>query len=512
MKFSRSTIVLVVIFSLVAITAFAILLWVTTNGIGISPDSIIYIETAENLLLGKGFVSVGEPMTHFPPGYPIILAGSGIFNPDLNIAARWLHTFLYAVNVILFGLSIFVSTRRNLVAMVLGFLVFFSSASVLRVHARAWSESPFLTFSLILFLMLGLYIQRKKWQYLLIASLALGFAMATRYVGITLAPAVVICLLFCNKETLKKKTKEVLAVLVIASLPMITWILRNLLITESAANRDFIFHPFSMKNIVTLVNTIHGFFLPQFDEGWFNGIELGLIVILFSYMVVQIIKGSASSKNLASENKFRVMFGYVFSITYIAVLLLSITFIDAYTPLDERILLPVFLFMSISIIATVFQFAALKQRQYVWLIFVVCTLFMVRINLNPIIQTAKKLHTEGLGLSTVAWNESPTMEFLQSLPPEVVVYSEADDVIRFRTDIEAKSLPQIYSPVTLVENEDYIQNLTTMCEDIQNNNALIVFFNLMNRKYYPTPDEFVEFCDVPVFHTTEDGIIFGNLQ
>jgi hypothetical protein len=56
-----------------AIAASVILLWGTgIYGIGISPDSTIYIDVAKNLLAGNGFVAFSEPMTLFPPAYPII--------------------------------------------------------------------------------------------------------------------------------------------------------------------------------------------------------------------------------------------------------------------------------------------------------------------------------------------------------------------------------------------------------------------------------------------------------
>ena len=54
---NKSNIFTILIFFLASIVAFALLLWATgTYGIGISPDSTIYIDTAKNLLSGNGFV------------------------------------------------------------------------------------------------------------------------------------------------------------------------------------------------------------------------------------------------------------------------------------------------------------------------------------------------------------------------------------------------------------------------------------------------------------------------
>jgi hypothetical protein len=64
-----------------------LMLWITTYGLGISPDSMVYMETAKSILAGHGFFTGGldvvntrrgTPMTHFPPAYPLLLAGAGL--------------------------------------------------------------------------------------------------------------------------------------------------------------------------------------------------------------------------------------------------------------------------------------------------------------------------------------------------------------------------------------------------------------------------------------------------
>ena len=83
-----------------AITAIVFFtVYVSTNkGIGISVDSVAYLKYSDAILdWSKADFITG----HWPPLYPLVLALASIpFDLSLE-AARWLHSFLYAANVIL---------------------------------------------------------------------------------------------------------------------------------------------------------------------------------------------------------------------------------------------------------------------------------------------------------------------------------------------------------------------------------------------------------------------------
>ena len=55
-----------------------------TYGIGLATDTIYYIDTARNILAGNGFAMTwGGDYVHWPPLYPMLLAGAGLslFDP-----------------------------------------------------------------------------------------------------------------------------------------------------------------------------------------------------------------------------------------------------------------------------------------------------------------------------------------------------------------------------------------------------------------------------------------------
>ena len=290
MKKSRTTIIFIFILILAFITAIVIHLWVTENGEGINPDSVSYIASANNILKGNGLFTRGVS-SHFPPIYPIILTIIGFFNSNIVDSARWLHAILFATNAILFGATIYLGTRRNLIAVVFGLLIFFSSKAVLSTHSYALSESPFLMFSLIAFLLLAFFISSQKWIFLILSAISLGFALATRYVGIALLPPAVIVLFLFIKRPVKYKVKTVISMVILALTPISIWIIRNLLITNSATNRKILFHPRSISSMGrAFVDVFHNFILPDSGSKYFKTFELILISVILIYMFFVLYK------------------------------------------------------------------------------------------------------------------------------------------------------------------------------------------------------------------------------
>src|SRR5262245_56891711 len=59
----------------------ALLAWSMPDGPGLSPDSLKYLLLADSLAERRGFALLGVPASHFPPGYPALLALAGATDP-----------------------------------------------------------------------------------------------------------------------------------------------------------------------------------------------------------------------------------------------------------------------------------------------------------------------------------------------------------------------------------------------------------------------------------------------
>ena len=148
--------------AILALIGIVILSLITRWGIGISPDSTIYIGSARNLLNGHGLsVMSGDgqaiPLTHYPPLFPIllsILGKSGIVLPEV---ARWLNVCLFGANILLVGLVINRYTHGSIWVPAFGSFLMLTSVHMLHIHAMAWSEPMFIFFGILGLFLLDIY-------------------------------------------------------------------------------------------------------------------------------------------------------------------------------------------------------------------------------------------------------------------------------------------------------------------------------------------------------------------
>ena len=510
MKRKTEILLICLICAMAVAVSFIVLPHVTVNGIGLTPDSTIYITAAKSLLEGNGLYVGASPMTHYPPVYSFLLVGSGLFNKDIQSAARWLHAILYGVNAILVMLCIYTGTHRNLAAMAAGGLLYFSSSAVLTAHSYALSEPPFIFFTLLAFLLLSIYFGSDKPVHLILASLTLGLGIGTRYVGIALLPPLIISLLLFGQKPLRKKILTSIWSTALAILPITAWAIRNLILTRSAANRVLVFHPIDLNRIKSMIDTFHNFILPSFEKRWINALEIGLLGLGMVFLLVVLFRKRSNFTEENLNNRAFIAFGIVFSISYILVLFLSISFLDAGTSLDERILLPVFLAMIIAIFATVDLYAVTLRKPAAVLILLLFVAFIIRINTPIMIKNAERMRSNGIGFNTVFWNESPTLSEVSDLPVDAKIYSNGFDVIRIKTGRESLPLPYKYNSASTLHNPDYSAELLAMCREVNEGGALIVYVDEVNwRGYFADEKELIESCDPPLLIDTPDGAIYG---
>ncbi|GAI92915.1 unnamed protein product [marine sediment metagenome] len=113
----RDQLKLLVLIVFSGVCASVLMLWITSIGPGVSPDSTVYLGVARSLLSGDGLVAAGKPLTHYPPGYPLSLALAGrLLGADLLQTQRLFGAFLFGVNTVLFGIAVALCTDCSLLA------------------------------------------------------------------------------------------------------------------------------------------------------------------------------------------------------------------------------------------------------------------------------------------------------------------------------------------------------------------------------------------------------------
>jgi hypothetical protein len=115
------------------------ILFGTSSGIGTTPDAVVYIGAARNMIVDKGLsIPFGEvinaPMTHHAPFYPFILGIIGKISVDPLIVARWFNAFMFGCLILIIGLFIYKFTKPSIFPSFLGSLIVLSAYPLLLIH------------------------------------------------------------------------------------------------------------------------------------------------------------------------------------------------------------------------------------------------------------------------------------------------------------------------------------------------------------------------------------------
>lgn len=172
----------------------ATVLLASRRGPGISPDSITYVVAARSFAeSGTLWTLKDEPLTLFPPGYPLLLGAFQWAGIDAVDAAVALNAGLVALTVLLTHLLGRVALGSSAPALVAAALVAVGGTTV-QVYAMLWSEPLFAVLSLVVLWLLTRACVRRgisAWQVLLVGALV-SMATLVRYVGVTLIPVAVL--------------------------------------------------------------------------------------------------------------------------------------------------------------------------------------------------------------------------------------------------------------------------------------------------------------------------------
>ncbi len=505
----RTPVVVVII--LLGVCASVVLYQITAQGPGVSSDSTVYIEAARNILTGTGLFVDDQPMTHYPPVFPLLLAGIGSFTGnDLLLAARLLSALFFGLNLVLVALAVYICTRHDMLATSLVIPIMLLSAPVLSIHSMAWSEAPFIAFSMAGFILLSQHVADPNPKHLVLASLMAGFAAATRYIGIIIFPVSVLALLVLSHKSVKYKIGDIILFLGVACPPLVSWLIRNILVAQTATNRQFAFHPFGLDHINNLIVQMYNFVIPIPIPRWVKALQVGLVGMLF-VLAIGLLYQKTDIKQ--SKLSIRIILPAIFtlySVLYISFLFLSISFFDAHTSVNHRLLLPVFLALLIVFTSVAKGFAKAYHQKWVWYGYALFVLFSVSINVVQAVPTAVSIHHEGTGYTARYWRESATLAVLARVPETMRIYSNGRDVIRFHTQKKAYTIPKKVFPGTCKENENYQEEMSQMIEECEKGKAIIVYFDRITWRWtLPSKEEIESQSNILLANVVDDGVIYG---
>lgn len=488
--------------------------WLATRfGIGINPDSTVYIDAARNFLNGHGLVVLTgrgdiKPLTHYPPLYPAILAlltRAGVLLGGLSIetVARLLNSVLFGANVLLVGIAIRSYARDSYWLPILGALLTLTAPDIAAIHTFALTEGLFIFLGLSGLVSLSRFIETERRAWLTASGAVIALAFLTRYVGATLVFTGVLVLLFVNGGTLRRRCFDALSFGLIACAPMALWAIRNMRAGLGMSDREFVFHPVGLRQIAAGLSTVSSWLLLGKVRTDYRAIFFVVEVAAASMFVIYLLRSSRANPRVNKDqpdeaaadeagtlrkrrgsSRLPAIF-LIFIVSYVAFLIFTASFVDADTVLDGRALVPVHVAAIVLVSCLAWRlFEPFKQRRQIQIAFVALAIILLGSYSIRGARWLMQARRDGQGYASRAWKESETIAHIKNLPAGVPIYSNGYDAIYYLTQRPAIYLPEKVKHSTGRENENYDAEVESMGKALQERSGLLVYFNTFPERWF----------------------------
>ena len=477
---------------LIAVIGILFIFQATPEGAGLSDDSIAYVAGARSLVAGEGYreawLASNQPVTHFPPAFPAVLAFFGFLGIDPLNAARWVNALLFGANAALLGILAWRMTPSLTAGLVLAGL-FILSADMLQVHTMAMSEPLFIFLTLLSLWMFDLYFERAQHWWLGACATIVGMTYLTRYSGLALMATFVAALLILHKGWKKKLTTS--AMFVAGTLPWIFgWSIRNKLVAENATNRTFAWHPLTSENLHIGLRTVSEALIPV--EAWRQEvfkqpliIEAAIVFILGTVLVWLAVKAwrylfsplpvedrEAYRRGGLGVREVISFTAGLFLFAYLASTISSMLMFDAATKFRLRILAP--MYVSLLILLVYFGVWLRSKNR---LLVIILTFIFLGFSAYRQANTISFWSRGGIGYASFQWYDSKAMDYLSELPANVGIYTDEPAAVYLYTGRGNYVLPSRVDSATLLARQGFEENLEFMKNEILEGKAVLAIFD-----------------------------------
>jgi hypothetical protein len=371
------------------------------------------------------------------------------------------------------------------------------------------TEPAFVLFYLLGFLFLARHLHGGVRGYLLLGATATSLAFLTRYVGAVVVGIAILGILTLGRRSPRTRVSAAGIFAAITCLPMCLWVLRNVIVSGTAANRTLALHPVGEDQIRQFGATLATWLLPELVRSFRLGIATATCLAMVLGAAVLLIKRRGSLTWTGCQVPSLLALHGAFIPAYLGFVVISISLFDAHTPLDHRILLPVYLsgFIIFLYGMTWFLLQIHDFRRNL-----LCLLLLPFFILHSFRGVSLLVggYTVGYGYTSKAWRSSPILAAVRQLPGDIPIYTNGPDVIYIHSGRNANWVP--YS-VRLTENrpnEDFSRDLSSMIADVESNHGVIVFFDKITWRWYLVQeDQLLRKYALQIAKAADDGRIYA---
>lgn len=434
----------------VLLGAFLLLHATSRYGVGVSRDSVSYLNAAHNLAF-SGILATDilpgspRPLTIWPALYPALLSTLHFTGAQLLQSTRLLNALLFAAYVILMQLVVLRATRGAIYVTFAAGLFVALSYSTLHIYARVWSETLFLTLLLGGMLFLGHYLQRPGWPTLIVSGLLFALAWLTRYIGVTLLVTGNIAILVMCERRFRRKALDAMTFSATMLVPMSLLLARNWLVADSTVSRLVKIQSVGSTWWGQGFDAISAWLIPADSPTSFQTAAIAIVLISVVTSAVLVLQDRLLNQEVMTNKRREWVYPatmLLFITVYISVFFTVVTVSDPPVPIDTRTLSPVF-----SALVVIFAYAAHRflertpnHRRALSVVAALIVGLMITFQLLRSVRWSLAAHDAGLHYNTAAYQESPVIEAARRLSDNATIYSNNPPLIFFLADQKVGSL------------------------------------------------------------------------
>ncbi len=411
-----------------------ILVRTATYGPSVHIDAIASLSTALNFLAGEGWRDfTGEPLTLWPPLFPLLLAAGGWVGIDLLEAGRWVNATAFGLTILAAGCWLRSNLRSQWLVLATTATI---SASLPLSHEAALcrTDSLFVLFALLALMQLADFLNRRTNASLWWAAVCTALAAITRYPGVALICTGVLLLVSLAR------LKHTLVFGAISSVPLLAVLARNWaatrnldLATGDRTNRSG--QSFS-DGLHQIVEVFRAWIVPPSTPDGFGYLlwpVAGLVVWAAGAVVVRAGRGvGTDGKSLAFGLGPALPFG-VFTGIYPVFMVAVVPFTVGQT-IDGRYLLPIYVPLLLTAALLLDRFLSSKTagwrlavRYGLAALVVLATLVHVGFSADRNLRLTARAYVAGYyhayNYNTSYWEQFETLNYLRDNQIEGRIYT-----------------------------------------------------------------------------------------
>ncbi|TWR29020.1 hypothetical protein FPZ43_12220 [Mucilaginibacter pallidiroseus] len=432
-----------------AIGIYAIYIFTSYNGVGISPDSIMYTSAARSFAAHGTLHTFNHvPIVDFPVFYPVFL-GIIAFTTGVDPVA-----FGATLNMILFALLIWLSgyimyrfnpsSRIYKWLMLTGIIL---NPGLLQIYSLLWSETVFILEVLIFLVVFRQYLATYSVKWLVAAATVAAISCVTRYAAVTIVGTGGLILLLDRHLPIKKKISHIFIYGFICISLLVANLAMNAYVSGTVTGpREPSITPF-MENL-HYFGTVFCDWMGFTPEQYFLATPLAIIILLG---FIAALAYNYYRRHLNSYENLAITFALIYGLFIV----LSSTF-SRYERINARLLSPMYIPALWGY--TSWALLALKKIRVKTTRNIVAGIFILLMlgYLTKVFMIDKARYNDQIaddygvpGYTDAEWQESAMANYLKQVDHNafkkgVPVYSDAHEAVYFFSGMSAYLVPHVF--------------------------------------------------------------------